>query len=305
MAIIIETKNMTKEYTPTTGCFDINLQIKEGSVFGFIGPNGAGKTTVIRQLVGFIKSQKGSGTILGHDVWKNTKQIMEHVGYVPGEPALPLYMKGRVFLKSMANIRGGVDLKYLEKLIKYFDIEKEVDKKIKKMSKGMKQKIAIINAFVHKPKILILDEPSSGLDPLMQEKINKLIEQAQADKTTIFLSSHIFGEISSTCDEVAFIKNGHIVSQISMVDLKNYKEKVFEFLFDNKDDYNAFKKIPFTIVKSNVAKNLVEVSIKLNEIDKFKDEIKNYKYKTYKEMPFNLERHFVSLYGSESDISDL
>ncbi|WP_253723365.1 ABC transporter ATP-binding protein [Spiroplasma citri] len=201
---IISLKNMTKKYNPNIGCFNINIAVKKGEVYGFLGPNGAGKTTVIRQMVGFIKSDNGTGTILGYDVWKDTKNIMKDLGYLAGEVNLPEYMTGISYLKTISEIRGNVDWKYVEKLIEYFDFDPK--QKIKKMSKGMKQKVAIISAFMHKPKVLILDEPTSGLDPLMQQKFDTLIKNLQKEEATIFMSSHIFSEIDNTCDKVAIIK---------------------------------------------------------------------------------------------------
>ncbi|WP_204305207.1 ABC transporter ATP-binding protein [Spiroplasma citri] len=189
---IISLKNMTKKYNPNIGCFNINIAVKKGEVYGFLGPNGAGKTTVIRQMVGFIKSDNGTGTILGYDVWKDTKNIMKDLGYLAGEVNLPEYMTGISYLKTISEIRGNVDWKYVEKLIEYFDFDPK--QKIKKMSKGMKQKVAIISAFMHKPKVLILDEPTSGLDPLMQQKFDTLIKNLQKEEATIFMSSHIFSE---------------------------------------------------------------------------------------------------------------
>ncbi|WP_342273795.1 ABC transporter ATP-binding protein [Spiroplasma endosymbiont of Phycita roborella] len=166
---IIQLKNLTKEYSPNIGCFDINFSINKGEVYGFIGPNGAGKTTVIRQMIGFIKSDTGFAKILDYDCWKESAKIMESLGYLAGEVTLPDYMSGISYLKTVATIRKNISWAYVEKLINYFELDAK--RKIKKMSKGMKQKVAIISAFMHKPKVLVLDEPTSGLDPLMQERL--------------------------------------------------------------------------------------------------------------------------------------
>ncbi|WP_308150104.1 ATP-binding cassette domain-containing protein [Spiroplasma sp. AdecLV25b] len=181
----IEINNVTKKYSETVGVFDINIKIKKGEIYGFIGPNGAGKSTTIRQMVGFIKPDQGNITINNKDAWNESKEIMSILGYLPGENILPDYMKAINYLKLVSDIRGNVEWTYVEKLINYFELNPKV--KIKKMSKGMKQKVALITACMHKPKILILDEPTSGLDPLMQEKFLKIIKDFRNNGTTIFL----------------------------------------------------------------------------------------------------------------------
>ncbi|QED24757.1 ATP-binding cassette domain-containing protein [Spiroplasma citri] len=299
---IISLKNMTKKYNPNIGCFNINIAVKKGEVYGFLGPNGAGKTTVIRQMVGFIKSDNGTGTILGYDVWKDTKNIMKDLGYLAGEVNLPEYMTGISYLKTISEIRGNVDWKYVEKLIEYFDFDPK--QKIKKMSKGMKQKVAIISAFMHKPKVLILDEPTSGLDPLMQQKFDTLIKNLQKEEATIFMSSHIFSEIDNTCDKVAIIKKGKIVSEANIKELKNNADKIYELKFITINDYDNFMNKKWKIIDTNKVTKIIKVEISQNNINNFLKEITDYQLEYFKELPFNLEQHFIKFYEKEVSFND-
>ncbi|AHF57762.1 ABC transporter ATP-binding protein [Spiroplasma eriocheiris] len=299
---VITLQNVTKGYSPNVGCFDINITVKKGEVYGFIGPNGAGKTTVIRQMIGFIKSDQGTGTILGYDIWKDTKNIMENLGYLAAEVSLPEYMTGINYLKTIAEIRGNVDWKYVEKLIAYFDFDPK--RKIKKMSKGMKQKVAIIAAFMHKPKVLILDEPTSGLDPLMQQKFDTLVKNAQKEEATIFMSSHIFGEIDSTCDKVAVIKKGKIVSEVDVREIKNNADKIYELKFSTLNDYNNFATTNWRVIGTDQMVKIIKVEVKNADVNKFLKEVSNYQLEYFKELPFNLEQHFIKFYKDEVQFND-
>jgi len=217
---IITVENLTKDYGNNQGIFDVTLNVKRGEVFGFLGPNGAGKTTTIRHLLGFIESEKGSCKILGMDCWSQPKEIQKHIGYVAGEIALPDGMNGQKFLEQIAKMRG-VKMERITELCQYFDIDPK--NKIKRMSKGMKQKIALVLAFMHDPEILLLDEPTSGLDPLMQERFCELILKEKERGKTIMLSSHIFNEVEKTCDRVMIIKHGKIIAEIDMHKIEKEK----------------------------------------------------------------------------------
>lgn len=214
----IKVENLVKSYGNKKGVFDINFSIEKGEVFGFLGPNGAGKTTTIRHLMGFIKPDSGLVQIEGKDCFKEREQIQENVGYLPGEVALMEEMTGNEFLDFMFHMKRLKSKKKMEQLITYFELDPKG--KIRKMSKGMKQKLAIICAFMGEPNILILDEPTSGLDPLMQNKFIDLIVKEKKRGATIFLSSHIFEEIERTCDRVGFIREGKLVTIKEMDELK-------------------------------------------------------------------------------------
>ncbi|AHI53751.1 ABC transporter ATP-binding protein [Spiroplasma sabaudiense Ar-1343] len=212
---MLEIKNLSKNYGDKVGNFDINMLIEDGEVYGIIGPNGAGKTTLIRQILGSIKSSSGSIIINGIDPQKDSKAIMEFTGYVAGEISLYENMTGIQFLKLIASLKKGSQWDFVEKLINHFDLD--ASRKIKKMSKGMKQKIALIAATMNKPKFLVLDEPTSGLDPIMQEQFNQLILKLRKDSnTTIIICSHIFEEVAKLCSKVGFIKDGKLIEEFKI-----------------------------------------------------------------------------------------
>jgi ABC-type multidrug transport system, ATPase component len=229
---IISVQNLTKDYGNNQGVFDVSFDIKKGEIFGFLGPNGAGKTTTVRNLLGFIKSDNGACSILGMDCWKKPNEIQKHIGYVAGEIALPDSITGQKLIELVSKMRN-VTLKRANELCEYFDINPNV--KIKRMSKGMKQKIALVIAFMHDPDIILLDEPTSGLDPLMQEKFCDLLLSEKERGKTILLSSHIFNEVEKTCDRVVIIKHGKIIAEVDMkdVDKKNPEFIVTRFSLES------------------------------------------------------------------------
>lgn len=189
---IIEIERLSRDYGEGRGIFDISFSIAEGEVFGFLGPNGAGKTTTIRHLLGFLKAKQGSAKILGMDCWKQSDAITRQLGYIPGEINLLNEMSGEEFLRFMARYRNMQDSGRTQELLERFELRPTGA--IRRMSKGMKQKLGIVAAFMHDPKVLILDEPTSGLDPLMQNAFVELIQEEKQRGKTILMSSHMFEE---------------------------------------------------------------------------------------------------------------
>lgn len=204
----ITVENLTRDYKRGRGIFDVSFEVKEGEVFGFLGPNGAGKTTTIRHLMGFIRPQSGRCEIDGMDCWREQKEIQSRIGYIPGEISLFNGMSGDEFLRFIEKYRGDASEKMKRDLIDRFELDPRG--KIRKMSKGMKQKVGIVSAFMHDPDTLILDEPTSGLDPLMQNRFIDLIEGEKKRGKTILLSSHMFEEVERTCDRIAMIRAGRL-----------------------------------------------------------------------------------------------
>lgn len=243
MTPVIIIDHMTKDFGHGRGAFDITLTVKRGECYGFLGPNGAGKTTTIRQLMGFARPNSGKAYILGEDCWLNAAALKNRIGYIPGEIELPLGMTGGQFLSMMQKMRGITDDSRTRMLVEKFKLDTSVN--IRKMSFGMKRKVAIITAFQHDPDILILDEPSSGLDPIMQKEFIDYIAEERSRGKTIFLSSHIFHEVDVACNRAAIIKEGHIVSEIDLDYLKRKEgrdfdlEKYFlDFYRDGGGDHN-------------------------------------------------------------------
>ena len=253
---VIEIRQLTKDYGNNRGIFDVSLSVKKGEVFGFLGPNGAGKSTTIRHLMGFIQADQGSCQINGLDCLRDHARIQQALGYLPGEIAFMDDMTGLEFIKFMAKMKGMTDLTKAYELMERFELNPQG--KIKKMSKGMKQKIGIICAFMHDPELLILDEPSSGLDPLMQNRFIELVLEEQQRGKTIFMSSHIFEEIERTCDRTAMIKDGRLISIEELQTLKASKHKTYQIMFATEELAEQFMNEGFECeqVESTVVKVL-------------------------------------------------
>lgn len=251
---VIEIRQLTKDYGNNRGIFDVSLSVKKGEVFGFLGPNGAGKSTTIRHLMGFIQADQGSCQINGLDCLRDHAHIQQALGYLPGEIAFMDDMTGLEFIKFMAKMKGMTDLTKAYELMERFELNPQG--KIKKMSKGMKQKIGIICAFMHDPELLILDEPSSGLDPLMQNRFIELVLEEKQRGKTIFMSSHIFEEIERTCDRTAMIKDGRLISIEELQTLKASKHKTYQITFATQELVEQFMDEGFECkqVESNVIK---------------------------------------------------
>lgn len=239
MGMGIQIEQLTKEFSNGKGIFNVTFEVKEGEVFGYLGPNGAGKSTTIRHLMGFMKPEKGSAKINGLDCWKNRSEIHTSTGYLPGEISFLDGMSGLEFLELLAGMRGLKDVNKRNELIDRFQFD--VKTPIRKMSKGMKQKVGIVAAFMHDPQILILDEPTSGLDPLMQSLFVELIIEEKNKGKTILMSSHMFQEIDRTCDRVGIIKDGKIVAVEDVLSMQAKQRKVFTILVETKKDVELIK----------------------------------------------------------------
>lgn len=289
---VIEINNLTKDFGNNKGIFDLSFSLKQGEIVGFLGSNGAGKTTTIRHLMGFIKADNGSAKILNMDCFKNAYSVQEKIGYLPGEIAFMDNMTGAEFIHFMADMKNITDLQYARELIAYFDIDTKI--KIKKMSKGMKQKIGLIIAFMQDTPILILDEPTTGLDPLMQTKFVDLIKKEKAKGKTILMSSHIFEEIENTCERIVMIKDGRLVADENINAMRNKMNKHYEISFSNMEDAIHFQKLysANSYRKNNVVYLLSNQNINhlIRELSKFNIEDINARYQ-------NLEEVFMKYYG--------
>ena len=290
---VIKVDNISKDYGSKRGVFNLSFEVNRGEIFGMLGPNGAGKTTTIRQLMGFIKSDKGSAKILDMDCFVNRENIQLKLGYLPGEIAFMDEMKGSDFIRFIAEMKSIKSKKRINDLTDLFELD--ANRKIKSMSKGTKQKIAIVCAFMNDPEVVILDEPTSGLDPLMQKKFIELILEEKKKGTTIFMSSHIFEEVEKTCDRTAILKDGKLIAIENMEELKSKKNKNFEVVFrTNKDAENFKNKISF---KSEINNNILKLSIINNEINNFIKELSNYDILDINSSSQTLEELFLYFYN--------
>jgi ABC-2 type transport system ATP-binding protein len=207
---IIQTSNLTKNYGKRLGIENVNLEIMRGEIFGYLGPNGAGKTTTIRTLLDFIRPTRGDARIFGLDTRASSVDIHRRIGYLAGDLELYGNMTGEDLLKYLGNLRGGLDWEYVQTLAARFECD--LPRLIKTLSHGNKRKIGLIQAFMNKPELVILDEPTNGLDPLMQHEFYHLLDETKKEGRTVFLSSHILPEVEKVCDRIAIIREGKLVT---------------------------------------------------------------------------------------------
>lgn len=287
---VIEIKNLTKDYGSNQGIFDINLNIEKGEMIGFVGTNGSGKTTTIRNIMGFIKPTSGQVLVNNKSSWEHASEIVKDIGYVPGEIAFPDLKTGIDFLKCQAEFLNMKNMDYANELIERLQLDPRAN--LKRMSKGMKQKTALVAALMNDAPIIILDEPTTGLDPLMRVTFLDIIKEEHKKGKTIFMSSHMFEELETTCDRVALINDGHIIDVVNMDDIRNRPIKDFKIEFKSTDDYKNFLKEKYTITRKQKQYNQVTISINAKETGELLKTLKNYDVKFISEIPYTLEKHF-------------
>jgi ABC-2 type transport system ATP-binding protein len=269
--------------------------VKEQEVFGFLGPNGAGKTTAIRHLMGFLNADKGTCSINSLDCRKQSAEIMNYAGYLPGEIALFDTMSAVHFFRFMANLRHQKDLTFCNQLVERFDLDTRVT--IKKMSKGMKQKVAIVTAFMHDPQVLVLDEPTSGLDPLMQREFSKLIVEEKKRGKTILMSSHNFDEVEKNCDTIGIIRQGKMVCVEDIHTIHRNKQKNYTLTFTSNQEA-----LQFAQTKNFSIANVTGMSVEVKQVKNLDDLIKelgDYHLLDIQSENYSLENLFMHYYGGE------
>jgi ABC-2 type transport system ATP-binding protein len=242
MTAIIETEKLTKWYGKSRGIIEVDLNVEAGEVFGFLGPNGAGKTTTIRTMLDLIRPTSGRVLVFGIESNADPVAIHRRVGYIPGEFALYDRLTGKQTLEYFANLRGGVDKEYQASLIERFELDPS--RRFREYSKGNKQKVGVIIALQHRPELLVLDEPTAGLDPLVQQTFFHTLRETVADGSTVFLSSHILSEIEKSCDRVAIIREGRIVKLDTVEGLRDLAHHQVELRFAGPVPTAAFEALP-------------------------------------------------------------
>jgi len=302
---VIKVEQLTKDYGHNRGVFDVSFEVRRGEFFGFLGPNGAGKSTTIRHLMGFSRPQKGRAMVEGKNSWESYYEIQRNVGYLPGELALPEHLTGTQFIKMMAELRGMSDMTYTNKLIEQFEVEAGAG--LKRMSLGMKRKLAVVTAFMHDPAILILDEPTSGLDPVMQDVFIEFVKDEKRRGKTILLSSHIFSEIDATCDRISIIKDGRLVSTFIADEIRNSDRKEWEIEFATHEDFVRFRQDMEASKKINVVsvkeeKNQAQVVAYTNDTNDLIAGLSDYSLKFFSEVKFTLEDYFMEFYDRNKAI---
>lgn len=302
---IIEVKNLTKDYGSKRGVFDVSFSINAGEVFGFLGPNGSGKSTTIRHIMGFSKPDSGETFLFGKPTFEKYSEILSRVGYIPGEIALPAGLTGWEFIKMMQDMQGIHNEEHLARMLDIFKLDNTTLKnETKRMSLGEKRKLAVVVAFMHDPEVLILDEPTSGLDPVMQNNFIEFVREEKQRGKTILLSSHIFSEVDATCDRIAIIKDGKIVSEFIADDLKHASLKYYEIEFSTAKEATDFVKksnqIPSVKILKN-EKNVLYLSIEDSDMNATIALLSNYGVKKFSNRRESLEDYFMKFYKEEQD----
>ena len=255
---MIAVEQLTKLYANGKGVRDLSFAIPEGEVFGYLGPNGSGKTTTIRNLLGFLRPDSGSCRIDGHDCWSAADRIQARLGYVPGEMAFIPGMTGIQFVELIAGMRRLSDHGRMHELLERFELD--AGGPIKKMSKGMKQKLGLVVACMHDPQVLVLDEPTAGLDPLMRNVFYELIGEEKARGKTVLMSSHSFEEIERTCDRAGIIREGQLVDVRDVGALRREQRRAFTVSFADAEPVEALAAQGFELGTRSGAR--VEVFVK-------------------------------------------
>lgn len=225
----IETTGLTKRYPGGRGVADLDLAVRRGEIFGFLGPNGAGKTTTMKMILDLIRPTSGTIRVLGLDPVAQGAELRAQIGYLPGELVLEGAENVGELLGFFARLQGHVDPAWVTELSERLELDRT--RKVKNLSKGNKQKVGIVQAFMHRPALLVLDEPTSGLDPLMQQVFLNLVTEAKAEGQTVFMSSHILSEVQEVADRVAIIKDGHLVTEGTVESLQRQAVSQVEIRF--------------------------------------------------------------------------
>ncbi|MDW7739866.1 MAG: ABC transporter ATP-binding protein [Bacillota bacterium] len=291
---MISIHSLTFQYSSGKGIFDISFEVGEGEVFGFLGPNAAGKTTTIRNLLGFTKPGQGQCSINGMDCWRDAAKIQNQLGYLPGEMAFFEEMTGLQFLNLIGSMRGLSRNGRRENLIDRFELDPSG--RIRRMSKGMKQKLGIVAAFMHDPAVYVLDEPTSGLDPLMQNIFVELILEEKERGKTVLMSSHNFEEIYRTSDRAGIIREGRIVAVEDVHSLKSSQRKTFLVTLGSEKDLELLRSTGLEL--GRISKNTVEVIV-FGNYDQFISALAGCRVLGLDVVTQSLEQVFLRYYGRE------
>ena len=312
---VIEVENLTQDYGHGRGVFDVTFSVCKGEVFGFLGPNGAGKSTTIRHIMGFSKAQSGQTRVLGMESFKEYYKLLKYVGYLPGEIALPEGLTGWEFIHMMEDLKHVHNKDRLKMLLERFKLDPIGE--TKKMSLGDKRKLAIVVAFMAVPDILILDEPTSGLDPVMQQVFIDFIKEEKKRGKTILLSSHMFNEVEATCDRIAIIKDGKIVSMFDTSKITHNENKNFIVKFKSKKDLEDFaSKLPrarknlenikrISLKHIDQKDNLCVVAVNDKDINNLSVMLSNYNITSFVQVKFTLEDYFMQFYREKKDFGGI
>ena len=290
---VIETKGLSVYYGRHRGILDVDLRVEKGEVFGFLGPNGAGKTTTQRVLMDIIRPTAGEARMLGMDCQKEGVRARDRVGYLPGELSLYEDMKATQFFKMYYSLqKNNSDPKYWQELADRLDLD--TSRKIREYSRGNKQKVGVVMSFMNKPELLILDEPTTGLDPLVQQTVMDFVREANQAGATVFFSSHILPEVQAVCDRVGIIRDGQLVATERVEDMTRQHFKRVRFNFASPLPEDVFKQEGVSILDSDDSWITLEIH---QHLDKVMETAAGYGIIDIETIPVSLEEIFLAYYG--------
>lgn len=293
----IEIEHLTKDYGKGQGIYDVSLEIEKGEVYGFVGINGAGKTTTIRHMMGFIKPDEGNISIKGLDATKSSAEVKRYVSYIPGEINFPGNTTGEEFLKEQIYLSGRGNWDRAKELIELLQLDATAN--VHDMSKGMKQKTAIVTALASDADILIMDEPTTGLDPLMRDLFIELLKEEKERGKTIFMSSHIFQEVEEICDRVAVIQKGKIIDIVDMKTIRYNKNKEYRMEFKSEEDFKQFISLGYQINQVKTEDLQVFVQVHDNQINELIQSLKVFDLVYFKEIKVHFEDYITEIFKEE------
>ena len=297
MTPAIETDGLTKFYGSRRGIVDVDLTVEPGQVFGFLGPNGAGKTTAMRTLLGFLRPTEGTARILGLDCAADSLAIRNHIGYVGGDVALYERLTGRALCEWLATLRGGAGVDRIDGLAERLGLD--LDRPIGDLSTGNRQKVALVQAFMHEPELLILDEPTAGLDPLVQHTFQQMVAEVAAEGRTVFLSSHVLDEVERTCDRVGIIREGRLVTVEDMTTLRRRALREVTIRFAGPVDPAPFEALA-EVHEVSVDGDVVHLRYG-GEADALIKQVARHRVLDFVSAPADLEDIFLAFYSADDD----
>lgn len=293
---IIVIRDLKKYYGRSRGVERVNLTVREGEIFGFLGPNGAGKTTTIRTMIDYIRPTSGSISVLGRDPVKEGAEVRREIGYLPSDFSMEGRMTARRYLRFLLGMMEYSGKDRIEEMAERFELE--LDRRIKDFSRGNRQKVGLVSAFMHFPKLLIMDEPTTGLDPLMQQEFYKLVLEEKKRGVTIFLSSHILSEVDAVCDRVGVIREGELVAVETINKFKEKTGQLMKVRFGSMPDTGVFERIDGI---SDV-KRLDDETLQLTVFSNVDAVVKELAKHTIKKLSFeetSMEHVFLKYYGKQ------
>ncbi len=294
MADVIVAEGLTKSYGTQRGVIDLDFSVAPGEVFGYLGPNGAGKTTTIRTLLDFLRPTSGKVSIFGLDSSAGSVEIHRRTGYLPGDLALYERMMAADYLSHFASLRGGVEWGYVQELAGRLDLR--LDVLIRSLSHGNKQKVGLVQAFMHRPELLVLDEPTTGLDPIVQQEFHQMIAAVREEGRTVFLSSHVLPEVERLCDHVGIIRDGRLVAVEDVGDLKARALRTLDIHFARPVPGEAFAGLP-SVQQVEVQGDLVHLTV-AGHLDAVVKAAAQYEVVDITSNEATLEEIFLTFYGT-------